>query len=236
MPTAGVRIDESVMSARLCVVKGRQASKEQLVAYHRLPSFSSPLDLLHRWNQARGRHARFFALPGEPTDWPRQGMTDACKRVLEAWDCVRQLVESTHLTRCASVRTQSRFCLVFLWKFALLVLVGVRTVMTWPRCILTARYEPPLRPSGFFRSNCWRAARFHSSCSGGVGGTSGGVPTLRRRGYFSGCFVECRRVYADETYGTMDSEGCARPITMRTRSGLDHRPTRICQVYNCTAA
>ena len=84
MQTAGVRIDEPVMSARLCVVKGRQASKEQLVAYHRLSSFSSPLDLLHRWNQARGRHARFFALPGEATDWPRQGMTDACKRVLEA--------------------------------------------------------------------------------------------------------------------------------------------------------
>lgn len=78
-----VVIHEMKITARLCVVKGQAASRVPLVAYHRHGNMASPIDLLKKWTQARGRHPRFFGIPGEVTDWPRQGLTRAVKVVLQ---------------------------------------------------------------------------------------------------------------------------------------------------------
>ena len=56
---------QSSMFARVSMVKGRAASKEQLVSYHRNGALQSPVDLIERWKRKRLHHPRFFALDEE---------------------------------------------------------------------------------------------------------------------------------------------------------------------------
>ena len=81
-----VCINDFKVTARLSVVKGQSASRVPLVAYYRRGDMASPIDVLQRWTTARGRHPRFFGMPGEPVEWPRQGLTGAVKGVLQDLD------------------------------------------------------------------------------------------------------------------------------------------------------
>lgn len=78
-----VRVEGDTLSARLCYWKGRKASAEPLVTYHRFsPEVSSPLDLFKRWMRSRGRHVRFFAMDGEPEAYVKESLTRALHRCL----------------------------------------------------------------------------------------------------------------------------------------------------------
>lgn len=59
------------------MVKGRRASQFTLVMYHVSDGISSPLDVLRKLDQARWNHSRYFELPGEPAEWPQDGLTRA---------------------------------------------------------------------------------------------------------------------------------------------------------------
>ena len=65
LPVTNVEISSSRLSVRLTVVKGKQASREQLIDYHRYSEQPSPIDLWCRWRDMRQTHPRFFGLPGE---------------------------------------------------------------------------------------------------------------------------------------------------------------------------
>ena len=67
--------------ARASLWKGRGASKEHLIAYHRVSEISSPLDLIERWKLKREPHARFFGMPGEPELQVPQSLSRCLERV-----------------------------------------------------------------------------------------------------------------------------------------------------------
>jgi len=77
-----VTVDEDHIHARLSVVKGRQASRQQLVSYKRLGPHPSPVDLLMQWSHGRGRHPKYFGLDGERDPIPARALDDALKRCL----------------------------------------------------------------------------------------------------------------------------------------------------------
>ena len=80
-----VRAEGDALTARLCYWKGRKASSEPLVTYHRFSSeVSSPLDLFKRWMRSRGRHPRFIAMDGEPDGYTKESLTRALSRCLAA--------------------------------------------------------------------------------------------------------------------------------------------------------
>lgn len=80
-----VTLETDRVTARLSVMKGREASGVQLVSYSRLvPGVGSPLDLWKRWAECRGSHPRFFALAGEPTRWTSGKLNLATKTCLTA--------------------------------------------------------------------------------------------------------------------------------------------------------
>ena len=60
-----VQLSDEVMSARLSKVKGKAASRAQLVSYKRWSNVPGPIELWTRWSHARHSHSRFFALQGE---------------------------------------------------------------------------------------------------------------------------------------------------------------------------
>lgn len=69
--------------ARLSVVKGRSASRQFLVVYHRLATISSPFDLFRKWVEIYGTHSLLFSIVGEPTEWVRGSLDQALRRVLQ---------------------------------------------------------------------------------------------------------------------------------------------------------
>lgn len=104
-----VTLTDDQVVARLSVVKGRQASREQLVSYDRISTLASPLDLLARWASIRRPHFRFFALPGEPVEWTKGSLTTGLQRVLKNLNLQPPPTANLLLIRYESGRTPSRF-------------------------------------------------------------------------------------------------------------------------------
>lgn len=77
-----VELLDSKISARLFVIKGKDASSVPPVSYRRLFDLSSPIDLWLRWSQTRGKHRRFFALDGESGEWVPGTLTKAIQNCL----------------------------------------------------------------------------------------------------------------------------------------------------------
>lgn len=85
--TFDVNLDNEKIIARLSVVKGKQASRQQLVRYDRLGDLPSPVDLWLRWHSCRTEHSRFFALGTDPVSSRPKTLTDAlvsCLQPVEA--------------------------------------------------------------------------------------------------------------------------------------------------------
>lgn len=80
-----VSLDGNAMTARLSLVKGKQASQAALVRYERWNNLPSPVDLWLRWQHARGNHSRFFGLDGEQEYNPNAGggLTRSLQNCLE---------------------------------------------------------------------------------------------------------------------------------------------------------
>lgn len=88
MRVQDVSFTDQSMICRLCVVKGRQASRVPLVGFtvhndlspwHKK---SSALDLWRRWSGMRVTHPRFFGLAGEPALWKQGELSGALQRAL----------------------------------------------------------------------------------------------------------------------------------------------------------
>lgn len=85
IPADNITLADDCVTARLSVMKGKEASSVQLVAYSRLlPGVGSPLDLWKRWSHCRWSHPRFFVLVGEPVHWTSGKLTAMTKSCLSA--------------------------------------------------------------------------------------------------------------------------------------------------------
>lgn len=60
-----VSLDANVMTARVYMVKGKQASQVVLVSYTHWNDLPGPVDLWKRWKHERGNHLGLFSLDGE---------------------------------------------------------------------------------------------------------------------------------------------------------------------------
>ena len=83
LEAANVVLHPDYLTARLSVVKGQPAGQVQRVKYHRVGVMQFPVDQWQRWNHARGRHRRFFALPDEQMAWSPGAMNRALRNCLK---------------------------------------------------------------------------------------------------------------------------------------------------------
>lgn len=80
--TSRVRFKETSIFVRVSIWKIRAASREQLLGYHGVSAYASPLDLLTRYKSIRQVHIRFFSLQQDPVSWMPQSLTQVIQRVL----------------------------------------------------------------------------------------------------------------------------------------------------------
>ena len=77
-----VELSDEVMSARLSKVKGKAASRAQLVSYKRWSNVPGPIELWTRWSHARHSLSRFFAQQGEGIVRSNQAMSRCLQNCL----------------------------------------------------------------------------------------------------------------------------------------------------------
>lgn len=84
METSKVHVHDDSLSSHFCDWKGRRASAEHLISYHRVTAgVSSPLDMFKRGILSRDRHARFFATDYGPEKYQKYSFTRALTRFLD---------------------------------------------------------------------------------------------------------------------------------------------------------
>ena len=148
LKTSNIILTESNIVARLSVVKGQQASGVPVVAYARLGSLHSPLDLWKRWAGARGAHVRYFALQGESQEWSTGLLTRALKNCLSALSISDPLfAKYTSHSLMIGAHTE-QFLLGFPLEVRLPRLGGALGVRRWHLLISTAQFGPLRHRSG----------------------------------------------------------------------------------------
>ena len=93
-----VDLSDEVISARLSKVKGKAASRAQLVSYKRWSNVPGPIEVWKRWSHARHSHSRFFALQGECLVPSSQVMSRCLQNCLSRLESQLPPVGSAHHT------------------------------------------------------------------------------------------------------------------------------------------
>lgn len=84
MLDTGIKITNTALYATVEVWKGREASHEPPLCYHRPPLLVSLADIIVCSAQLRFKHARSFAMPDDPAQWQSQSLTQALHRTLHS--------------------------------------------------------------------------------------------------------------------------------------------------------
>ena len=79
-----VHVDVNQISIRPSVIKGKNASQQQDLSYHRVGAFPSPIDLFLRWHQAQGPHPLWLATTTDNIPLPAQSLTRYLSRMTKA--------------------------------------------------------------------------------------------------------------------------------------------------------
>lgn len=76
-----VWVQDAYLFCKVTVWKGREASGEQLLGYHRVSPVTSQIDLILRWKRMRMPHSRFIGTTTDTVEWEQGSLTKSMTTV-----------------------------------------------------------------------------------------------------------------------------------------------------------